>query len=164
VSAACAASLILLAACSDEPGSETPPPPAPSVEAKIAIHSIKWLRQTDHLAPEQWLASRQAGHDLDANDPAVDSMRHTLEVAATRFRDHPRMIANRAVQLHAMLTEKHIEEDVPSIIRTLCEVPGNTRNVESFASLTQQYYNLRINGVDKAQAILALRMQNDPDH
>jgi len=69
------------------------------------------------------------------------------------------MIANRAVQLEEMLKEKDIDESAPAIIVTLSEVPGNKRYLESFASLTQQYYNLRMDGIDREQAIEALKKQ-----
>ena len=76
-----------------------------------------------------------------------------------RFRDHPRMIANRAVQLEGMLREKDIPERAPELIAVLSEVPGEARYVESFASLTQQYYNLRMEGLGRAQAVDVLRQQ-----
>ncbi len=153
----------MLTACGDEQAGELPATSAPAVEAKPSSANLEWLKQTDAVAPEHWLASRSAGRDLDPYDPAVEEMRRTLEVAAARFRDHPRMIANRAVQLEEMLQEKNIDERAPALIATLCEVPGATRYVESFSALTQQYYNLRMEGRDRAQAIEALRRQNDPD-
>ncbi|KWT65217.1 hypothetical protein APY04_2966 [Hyphomicrobium sulfonivorans] len=87
-------------------------------------------------------------------------MREKLDTASKRFRDHPRMIANRAVQLEGMLQEKKIAERAPEIIDTLCEVQLSGRSVESFSSLTQQYYNLRMEGLDRDKAIVALRQQN----
>jgi len=150
---------IMLAGCGEEPVEEVTAPPAPVTSTPPSSHSLDWLRQTDPVAPEQWLASRQAGRDLDLYDPDVGNMRRTLEVAALRFRDHPRMIANRAVQLEEMLKEKDIDETAPAIIVTLCEVPGDKRYLESFAALTQQYYNLRMEGLGREQAIEALKKQ-----
>jgi hypothetical protein len=156
-----AALAVAVSACGDEPTSDAPTATAPAVETQPSPTKLEWLKQTDPIAPEQWLASRQAGRDLDLYDRSVGAMRSTLEVAAARFRDHPRMIANRAVQLEEMLKEKNIDEPASEIIVTLCEVPGKTRYVESFSSLTQQYYNLRMDGLDKGQAIAALKRQND---
>jgi len=150
---------VTLSGCGEEPAQEVATPPAPVNSAPPASHQLDWLRQTDPIAPEQWLASRQVRRDLDLYDPEVGTMRQTLEVAAMRFRDHPRMIANRAVQLEEMLKEKHIDESAPAIIATLSEVPGSKRYLESFASLTQQYYNLRMDGLDREQAIEALKKQ-----
>ncbi|MEI9901032.1 MAG: hypothetical protein WDN31_13845 [Hyphomicrobium sp.] len=89
-------------------------------------------------------------------------MRKVLDVAAVRFRDQPRMIANRAVQLEEMLSEKRISERAPRLIVTLSQVPGSQRSVESFAALTQQYYNLRLEGLGKAAAIEALKQRLGP--
>lgn len=154
--------MLLCAACSDETTSEAPAPLQPTSQAEFQVHALEWLKQTDPVDPDQWLASREAGRDLDADDPAVAEMRALLHVATTRFRDQARMVANRAVQLEAMLREKGIDESAPSIIKTLCDVPGDTRYIESFSSLTQQYYNLRLKGLDRPQTIAALKEQNDP--
>lgn len=157
------AALAVTAGCGDEAADDASSAPAAADETGASPHRLEWLKQTDAIAPEQWLASREAGRDLDLYDPAVGAMRRTLDVAAARFRDQPRMIANRAVQLEEMLNEKNIDERAPGIIATLSEIPGQTRYVESFAALTQQYYNLRMEGLDRAQAIEALKRQNDPN-
>jgi hypothetical protein len=153
---------VLVSACGDETVSETPQG-APPVAEKQAPAKLEWLRITDGIAPEQWLASREAGRELDLYDPAVLDMRHVLERATARFRDMPRMIANRAVQLEGMLGEKRIVERAPRIIVSLSQVPGETRYVESFAALTQQYYNLRMEGLSRGEALEALKRQGAPD-
>ncbi|MDP1639990.1 MAG: hypothetical protein Q8L61_03635, partial [Hyphomicrobium sp.] len=79
----------LVSACGDETVSETPHA-APPVAEKQAQGQLEWLRMTDGIAPEQWLASREAGRELDLYDPAVLDMRHVLERASARFRDLPR--------------------------------------------------------------------------
>jgi len=153
---------LIVTACSDEPVIEASTPAQPASAPAPRLHALAWLKRTDPIDADVWLASRDAGHDLEPLDPAVTQMRRRLEVAAHRFRDHPRMIANRAVQLETMLKEKGIDELAPGLIDTLCEVPGDRRYVESFSSLTQQYYNLRLEGLDKAQAVEALRKLEDP--
>ena len=150
---------LILGACGDEGVNQVASPPTEVIAAPQKSHAMVWLKQTDSVAPEQWLASREVGRDLDRYDPAVDEMRRALGVAAMRFRDHPRMIANRAVQLEGMLREKDISERAPQLIAVLSEVPGEARYVESFASLTQQYYNLRMEGLGRAQAVDVLRQQ-----
>lgn len=152
---------IALGACSDESEPASPPQPLPASVAEAATHKIEWLKQTDGISPEQWLASREAGEALDRFDARVSEMDSVLAEAGRRFRDHTRMIANRAVQLEGMLREKSIEERAPRLIVTLSQVPGSQRYVESFASLTQQYYNLRTGGLSRADAIQALRQQVD---
>lgn len=156
------ASGLVITACSDEPAIEASAPAQPASAPAPHLHALPWLKRTDPTDADVWLASREAGRDIDPLDPAVSQMHQRLEVAAQRFRDHPRMIANRAVQLETMLKEKGIDEHAPSIIETLCEVPGDRRYVESFSSLTQQYYNLRLEGLDKAKAVEALRKLEDP--
>lgn len=153
---------VLVSACGDETASDTPQA-APPVAEKQAPAQLDWLRMTDGIAPEQWLASREAGRELDLYDPAVLDMRHVLERASARFRDLPRMIANRAVQLEGMLGEKRIVERAPRIIVSLSQVPGQTRYVESFAALTQQYYNLRMEGLSRGEALEALKRQGASD-
>lgn len=153
---------LIVTACSDEPATEASAPAQSASAPAPHLHALAWLKRTDPIDADVWLASREAGHDLEPLDPAVTEMHRRLEVAAQRFRDHPRMIANRAVQLETMLKEKGIDEPAPSLIETLCEVPGNRRYIESFSSLTQQYYNLRLEGLDKAKAVEALRKLEDP--
>ena len=155
-----AALALTMAACGDEVAYETPSAPAPVAAQDESLNALGWLKQTHAIAPEHWLASREAGHNLDMYDPSVGDMRRVLDTAAMRFRDHPRMIANRAVQLDGMLKEKNIDESAPRLIANLSEVPGRTRYVESFASLTQQYFNLRMEGRSRSQAIDLLKAQD----
>jgi hypothetical protein len=145
---------LALAACGEEPeetsvAAASPPHPP-------AIHLLARLSVTDHIAPEQWLASRQAARDLPEDDASVVAMKQTLEIAGRRFRDYPRMIANRAVQLEAMLREQNLSEPAPQLIEVLSGVPHEARYVESFAALCQQYYNLRLQGLDRQAALTAL--------
>ena len=98
-----------------------------------------------------------------ADQAAIAMFAFAVVRAAQRFRDQPRMIANRAVQLEGMLSEMRISERAPRLIVTLSQVPGAHRSVESFASLTQQYYNLRVEGLGQGQAIDALKHQNRPN-
>lgn len=146
----------VLAACSDE-AVDSPPPMAPPSASKPAIHRIEWLRVTDNVSPDQWLASRRAAREIDLYDPATKEMRAVLEDAARHYRDHPRMIANRAVQLEGMLKEKDISERAHELIVALSGIPGEGRHVESFSAMTQQYYNLRLEGLDHAGALQALK-------
>jgi hypothetical protein len=146
---------IALAACS-EPAQETAakaPPPRP----QAAIYQTPHLTALDRVPPEVWLASRQAGRDLPADDQNVAAMRRMLDTAGKRFRDFPRMVANRAVQLEVMLEEKHISEPAPQLIAQFSDVAGEARNVESFGAFCQQYFNLRMQGLDQRTALQVLR-------
>jgi hypothetical protein len=147
--------IALAAGCSEEPQeagavrSVAKEPPA--------IHRMERLVVTEGPSPARWLASRQAGRDLPEEDPLVAEYARMLESAGRRFREYPRMIANRAVQLEEMLAEKNMPEAAPRIIEELSAIPGDTRYVESFGALCQQYYNLRLQGLERAEALKLLK-------
>jgi hypothetical protein len=147
--------VLAVAACGEEPEekSAASAPPAPPA----AIYQLGRLDPTDRTLPEQWLASRQAGRDLAEDDLAVIELKRTLEVAGRRFREYPRMIANRAVQLEVMLKQKDMGEPAPQLIERLARVPGETRYVESFGALCQQYFNLRMQGHAPEEAVKMLK-------
>jgi hypothetical protein len=144
-----------LTACS-EPAEETAAQ-GPAPPPQVAIYQTPHLTALDRVPPEVWLASRQAGRDLPADDQRVGAMRQMLETAGKRFRDFPRMVANRAVQLEDMLEEKHISEPAPQLIALFSDVAGEARNVESFGAFCQQYFNLRMQGLDQKQALQVLK-------
>jgi hypothetical protein len=149
---------LTLTGCSDEAPTEREPAAAADSQP-LKLYQAKWLKVTDANPPEQWLASREAKRDLPLDEPAVLDMARVLSVATMRFRDHPRMIANRAVQLEEMLGEKNIRESAPKLIVTISQVPGPSRSVESFAALTQQYFNLRAEGLGQGPAIDTLKQR-----
>jgi hypothetical protein len=151
--------VVAATACSEESEERTTAGTAP--QAPVAIYELTHLGVTDHIPPEQWLASRQAGRDLPEDDPSVAAFKRALETAGRRFRDYPRMIANRAVQLEEMLQEKNLAEPAPQLIARLSEVPGETRSVESFGALCQHYYNLRMQGLDQHEALEILKHGGD---
>jgi hypothetical protein len=146
---------LALAACSDDADDtgavRTTPAP------KQAVYQIARLGVTDRVPPQQWLASRQAGRDLPEDDPDVIKFKRTLEIGSRRFREYPRMIANRAVELETMLKQKNLAEPALQLIERLSRVPGDTRHVESFGALCQQYFNLRMQGLDPEQAVKVLQ-------
>jgi hypothetical protein len=145
---------LTLSACSDDPQSKTATPVP--VETKPAIHRMTRLGKLDHIEPERWLASREAGRDLPLPDPAVAKMRQTLRSAERNFREFPRMIANRAVQLENMLGGAK-GELAPDLIARLSHVAGNERYVDSFGSVCQQYFHLRSQGMTPEAAIESLK-------
>ena len=159
-----AAALMLMACSDDAPPEVEARAPAETSAEPNSTYKIEWLRATDAIGPDEWLASRDAKRNVKASDPAVGNMRKVLDVAAMRFRDHPRMIANRAVQLQTMLHEKGIEETAPRLIVMLSQVPGSARHVESFGSISQQYYNLRMEGLPRARAMDSLKQQFAQNH
>lgn len=150
-----AVALLALGACSDEPEEHAVTRHVPSEPP--AIHQMPRLDRGEHIKPEQWLASRDAGHDVAEDAPEVAELRALLTVAGKRFREYPRMLANRAVQLETMLHNRGLGEPATRLIADLSEVPGDKRYVESFGSLSQQYYNLRLQGFDRQEALNLLK-------
>ena len=134
-------------------------PTKTKVASKAAANSIggkTWLEPLDTTSPERWLASRDAGTDLPDTAPAVAAWRAVLSDADARFDETPRMIANRTVQLEAMLREIGITMSVHDLLRdfaTLAE-KGARRG---FSEVCQHYYNLRARGDDGAASLAALR-------
>jgi hypothetical protein len=121
-----------------------------------ALVRREWIAQHDKIAPELWLASRAAGIDVPASDPAVSDMRTMLAAAHERFGDPSRMIANRAVQLETMLKEKGISEPAPDLIKSLTAAAGTTRGYEGFGAMCQKYFILREQGVAREKALAEL--------
>lgn len=119
--------------------------------------SIQWLDANSGITPEQWLASRAARADLPESAPQVKNMRVEINKAAEHFRDPPRMIANRAVQLEEMLAKEGIEESAPQLIQLLSTATAQTGLKEGFGSVCQHYFNLRQQGVSREAAVEQLK-------
>ncbi|WP_428030209.1 hypothetical protein [Ancylobacter sp.] len=115
-----------------------------------------WLQPTDDTAPELWLASREAGGDVTVTDPATKNWRGILDEVDGRFGESDRMIANRAVQLETMLSEIGIRESAREIIADFSGLAAKGSRA-GFSDLCQHYYNLRVQGRDRAAALAALR-------
>ena len=142
--------------CEDE--AEIGSAPLPVETAKpAALPRMTWLGLHDAVTPERWLASREANADLAEDDPKVIALRAELAAAAQRFRDPPRMIANRAVQLEAMLAAIGVAEHAPELIALLSSAAGAVRPQEGFGAICQHYYNLRKQGLDRDTALAQLK-------
>lgn len=149
---------LLLAGCPAETPSEPASAPRERVEAPAqdALARKGWLQPTDADAPDMWLASRAAGHDVAPGDPAVRVWRERLADADARFDETDRMIANRIVQLESMLAAIDIREDNALLLAgfTPLAPPGARRG---FSDLCQHYYNLRAQGQSREAALASLR-------
>lgn len=127
-----------------------------------AVSARSWLDPRDPTLPEVWLASRAQGRDVPASDPAVARWHDVLEDADARFDETGRMIANRAVQLEAMLEEIGVKTSAEHIIRGFAPLaaPGSRR---AFGALCQHYYNLRAAGESETAALATLRGPGAPE-
>ncbi|MCK0208495.1 hypothetical protein MWN33_10675 [Starkeya koreensis] len=147
-----------LAGCSEERSDGRAQEPRERVAAPVTddLARRKWLSPTDDSPPDLWLASREAGRDIGAKDPAVAGWHDALADAGARFGETDRMIANRAVQLETMLREIRIEEGAKQILADFAKLaPKGAR--AGFSDLCQHYYNLRAQGVGRAEALERLR-------
>jgi hypothetical protein len=153
VLAACA---LFAAGCSDEPASNQQ-----AEHQSSEMHSgltgngnpPKWIDATSRVDPVAWLIEREKslGRDLSADD--ADQLRQSLAKAAERFKEDPRMIANRAVQLETMLNPEDASESAAQLVGRITDVVHETGRAEGFGALGQQYYNLRKAGLSGQEAI-----------
>lgn len=147
---------LCLAGCDDESATATRTP-VPQEDERSVYSQITWLDAGSPITPAQWLASRAAKTELPQNDPRVEAARTELGLAAHRFGDEPRMIANRAVQLEGMLAKRGIHETAPEIIEALLPVAETSGALQGFGALCQQYFNLRQQGIGRKAAVERLQ-------
>ncbi|MCJ8144045.1 hypothetical protein MKI84_14080 [Ancylobacter sp. A5.8] len=148
-----------LAGCSDEAQPESRERVTASASNEIARKT--WLQPTDGTPPGLWLASRDSGHDLSPDAPAVAGWHARLADADERFGETDRMIANRAVQLEAMLGEIGIKESAEEIIAGFAAFAGKGARA-GFSDLCQHYYNLRAQGLSREASFAALKAEAQP--
>lgn len=112
-----------------------------------------WLEATSQIEPAAWLIEREvkSGRALKAED--ADKVRQSIATAAKVFKEDPRMIANRAVQLEAMLDPTDGRETAVWLVTELAEVVTEPGRIEGFGALGQQYYNLRKAGLSEGDAL-----------
>ncbi|MFV0367749.1 MAG: hypothetical protein ACK5KM_04760 [Hyphomicrobiaceae bacterium] len=145
--------LLLLTSCSEDPGDQT----GQAVDTTHQWSETKWLEVTDEVEPEVWLVSREANVDVAPNHPRLPIVRASLQAAAHRFRESPRMIANRAAQLESMLSETDKQESAVQLIGQLTNVVGEAGQTEGFGAISQHYFNMRSSGLDTNAALQRLK-------
>lgn len=119
-----------------------------------------WLQPTDPVDPDVWLASRAAGRDVAPSDPDVAIWRALLADADQRFGETDRMLANRAVQLEAMLREIGGSETPREILPDLSSLAAKGSR-SGFSDLCQHYYNLRSQGQTREVALANLKREGN---
>jgi hypothetical protein len=142
-----------LAGCNDDEPRATPE----HVEKRSGMAPIAksdWLTRDDDVKPEVWLIEHmaKAGAPRSSDEGHV---RHALDEAAQKFRDSPRMIANRAVQLQNMLKADGQNETAIALITGLNGAIASGR-IESFGAAGEKYYNMRKSGLSSEQALTSL--------
>ena len=150
-----------IVACDEQPEAETATPERADLKradperVSTVIAAKPWLDLKDRTPPEQWLASREAGEDVPSSSSGVAELRALLAQADRRYGETPRMIANRVVQLEAMLAERGIEETARRVIEGLIAV-GREDDPRNFGETAQHYFNIRVTGMSREEALLSL--------
>lgn len=114
----------------------------------------QWLEAHHEIDPADWLIIRSQAA-LAGEVTGHDHRQNLLKQASEHFRESPRMIANRAVQLEDMLLEIGIEESAVSLIDHFTHLPtvGTPHN---FSAYCQYYFNIRAKGYPQGYALTEL--------
>lgn len=147
---------VLATACSDDEPLEKPTR-SDEVTAPGGTQAQRWMPVDSKLTPAQWLAGRKSPEPRPHDDPAVRKLASDLAAANRLYRESERMIANRAVQLEDMLREIGVAEPAANILEDLARLPGEAGQTEGFGAISQHYYNLRANRVDREVALAQLQ-------
>lgn len=143
---------LLLSGCGDEQ------PRQQSSEKRSGLTKVEqteWLSMQDETAPGDWLIAREMKSGVKLAPGDADQLRQSLAEASAKFKDSPRMIANRAVQLERMLKDEGGNETAIVLIGGLTRVVAPGR-IESFGAAGQQYYNMRKAGLNSDRAFAEL--------
>lgn len=145
------ACVLLAVGCSDESTSNQH---AEQRSGLVRTHAQpSWLDATSEIEPAAWLIEREStsGRNLSAED--ANKLRQSLTTVSKLFREDPRMIANRAVQLETMLDPTDGRESAVWLVTELAQVVTEPGRVEGFGALGQQYYNMRKAGLSEQDAL-----------
>ncbi|MBS0250836.1 MAG: hypothetical protein JSR78_07195 [Proteobacteria bacterium] len=139
---------LLLSGCGDEQ------PRQKSSEKRSGLTKVEqtdWLSMQDETNPGDWLIAREIKSGAKFAPDDADKLRQSLAEASARFKDTPRMIANRAVQLEQMLKDAGSNESAIVLISGLTRAVAPGR-IESFGAAGHQYINMRKAGLSRERA------------
>ncbi|AFJ01825.1 hypothetical protein Q7C_654 [Methylophaga frappieri] len=135
--------LINLTGCDAQEESETVDALLQQEEKPLPL----WLDGEVDMTPQVWLVERSIAEVSD-KEAEVQRTAELLLVAADRFGESHRMIANRSAQLEDMLQEQHYNETAVDLLAWFVDLPS-TKSPHSYSALCQYYYNLRTKGLEK---------------
>jgi hypothetical protein len=116
-----------------------------------------WLAPTDGTDPALWLARREAGSPVPADDSRNRALAQAFARARGRFVEDPRMIANRTAQLGTMLAEAGHPEDYATLITGLSAVAAAAgHRKQLYGEMCQHYANTRRAGANRDTALARL--------
>lgn len=146
-----------LASCDDDaPQAQDKPAATKQSAPQSAAHQEKWLQPSSKITPAQWMASRTLPEVKPLHDPDVKRIASNLDAANKIYRESERMIANRAVQVEDMLKDIGVNEPAAGVLDDLTRVAGEIGQTEGFGAVSQHYFNLRANRIDRAEALATL--------
>lgn len=144
-----------LAGCGGEEEREREPGTV-AARGDQAAPETAWLSPTDRTEPAVWLARHAAGgQPVDA--AALGALRASLAEARGRFVEDPRMVANRTMQLEAMLAEIRIAEGPAALIADLAGVAAASGRRQLYGEMCQHYVTVRRDGLSREAALARLR-------
>jgi len=113
----------------------------------------KWLDALSSVEPAGWLIDRELAAGRTLSDKDAAKLRESLASAAKLFKEDPRMIANRAVQLEEMLEPTNGRESAIWLVNQLTYIVPVPGRIEGFGAIGQQYYNMRKAGFSEQDAL-----------
>jgi hypothetical protein len=142
----CLSFIFLLSACGQDDAPQMDAVPVVD-EAKVPL----WLDGQVEMSPQEWLVKRSHAEVTDEK-AEIERTAELLVIAADRFDESHRMIANRAAQLEDMLLEHRIHETAVDRLEWFTKLP-TLQTPHSFSALCQYYYNLRTQGKTEDEII-----------
>jgi hypothetical protein len=150
--------LLAIAGCGDDPGGES----RGAARSGSEPHKAAWLEVQSAITPAQWLVSRDEEKPRSLSDPDVQRVTKNLKAAHALYRESPRMIANRAVQLSDMLADIGISEPATDVLADLTGIASEVGQTEGFGGVVQHYYNLRAARMARDEALETLKAHYGP--
>lgn len=154
-----------LAGCGGEEEREREPG-AIAARGDRAAPETAWLSPTDRTEPAVWLARHAAGGQ-PVDPAALVALRASLAEARGRFVEDPRMVANRTMQLEAMLAEirvagiqvaeNQVAESPAALIADLAGVAAASGRRQLYGEMCQHYVTVRRDGLSREAALARLR-------
>lgn len=143
--AATAAIFLVLSGCYEEKDETIPQPAQDSAAAAPADAAPAWLEVDDPRTPEAFLAG--------ASGLPAAQLAPSLAALAGHYRESPRMIANRVLQLWLEYPDVPLDRMMADL------VPPADAPQQSLGPVAQQYRVLRNRGADHAGALAGLHRE-----
>lgn len=131
--------VLALSACYEEEDQTIAPDADVAPKAQPAATGTHWLEVDDARRPDEFLAGETG--------QSAETLSGPLQALSAHYRESPRMIANRVLQLW----QEYPDTPLDRLMRDLVPAPGTPER--SLGPIAQQYRVLRNDGADHDQAI-----------